>query len=39
MMKLVFVSGIMRTLFPKSPSRNIESKECWKQEAGTIPAK
>src|ERR1035437_6367271 len=39
MMKFVFVSGIMRTLFPKSASRNGESKECSKQEAGTIPAK
>ena len=33
--KLKFVSGTVRTLFPKSPSRNIESKECSQQETGT----
>jgi len=38
-MKFVFVSGIMRTLFPKSASRSFDSKECSKQEAGTTPAK
>src|ERR1019366_3834188 len=35
MTKLKFVSGAMRTLFPKSPSLNIESKECSQQDAGT----
>lgn len=39
MVKFVFANGVMRTRFPKRPSRNIESKGCSQQEAGTIPAR
>ena len=38
-LKLKFVTGIMHILFPKSTSRNVESKPCSRPEIGTIPAK